>query len=101
MVRTGVRLIGKVKTRPRPDKWPVSDQKHDLDQRIAIHGRDFEVKSKHLHLREPTDTSDVQNSGLFLKPEVGGAGGGAGLSHKKEIHDKVTDLWISLALVSL
>ena len=30
--------------------------------------------------------------------EVGGAGGGWGLSHKKEIHDKVTDLWIRTLL---
>ena len=71
----------------------MCDQKHNLDQRIAICGRDFEVKTKHLQLRELTDTSDVPNSGLFLAPEVGGAGGGWGLSHKKEIHDKVTDLW--------
>ena len=31
--------------------------------------------------------------------EVGGAGGGWGLSHKKEIHDKVTDLWIRTLLI--
>ena len=31
--------------------------------------------------------------------EVGGAGGGWGLSHKKEIHDKVTELWIRTLLV--
>ena len=31
--------------------------------------------------------------------EVRGARGGWGLSHKKEIHDKVTDLWIRTLLL--
>ena len=47
------------------------------------------------HLAKP---SDVLMSGLFLKTKLGGAGGGWGLSHKKEIHDKVTDLWIRTLL---
>ena len=29
----------------------MNSQKHCLDQRNAIHGRDFEVKSTHLQLR--------------------------------------------------